>query len=253
MHGVCSPPPPRGQLVSYTCVRMHFPSLDASREIHRWFLERIPRYTHLPRAPIHALSLFLSLFRPFVDTTKWSVGKEEKKKRKTRASPRSKLGNAMRMDRETREITRDRKRNPRPNKHQLLRRCKRDREIGTVRVSLATQYARRFLRVRPPAAREFRRFESGEEKWRDPDVSRRDRLETRRTGIFALGEQRSAALSQTRFKSGSPKAHRFFPPRFAVPRNVVVRSFPLADSRGPSRPSSLVPPSTNSSSGKREE
>lgn len=124
----------------------------------------------------------------------------------------------MRMDRETREITRDRKRNPRPNKHQLLRRCKRDREIGTVRVSLATQYARRFLRVRPPAAREFRRFESGEEKWRDPDVSRRDRLETRRTGIFALGEQRSAALSQTRFKSGSPKAHRFFPPRFAVPR-----------------------------------
>lgn len=180
-----------------------------------------------------------------------------KKKRKTRASPRSKLGNAMRMDRETREITRDRKRNPRPNKHQLLRRCKRDRGIGTVRVSLATQYARRFLRVRirvrPPAAREFRRFESGEEKWRDPDVSRRDRLETRRTGIFALGEQRSAALSQTRFKSGSPKAHRFFPPRFAVPRNVVVRSFPLADSRGPSRPSSLVPPSTNSSSGKREE
>lgn len=146
----------------------------------------------------------------------------------------------MRMDRETREITRDRKRNPRPNKHQLLRRCKRDRGIGTVRVSLATQYARRFLRVRirvrPPAAREFRRFESGEEKWRDPDVSRRDRLETRRTGIFALGEQRSAALSQTRFKSGSPKAHRFFPPRFAVPRrSTSLFAHPLVPPQGASR------------------
>lgn len=113
------------------------------------------------------------------------VGKEEKKKkkRKTQASPfETRCGWT-----EASEITRDRKRNRSPNKHCCyVVKIGGDWKCVSVRVSLATQYAR-FLRV---FAYAYRRHVSSirEERKVASDVSEGpDRLETRRTGIFALG------------------------------------------------------------------
>lgn len=68
-----------------------------------------------------------------------------------------------------------------------------------------------------------------------------DRLETRRTGIFALG-QRSSALSQTRFKSGSLKRTVSFLRDSRFPATLFAH--PLVPSRSPSRfPLSFQAPS----------